>query len=95
MSILEELYHGNINPSEKFIKKSGEYGSLLEELTARMDEFIPALNEKEKQLYEKIEDIITELGYISEKDCFVEGFRLGAQIVWEILHSENRNFYTV
>ncbi len=95
MSVLAELYHGNVNPSERFIKKSGEYGRLMEELTERMDEFTPALNEKERELYEKIEDIITELGGISEEDCFVEGFRLGAQIMWEIFRGENRNFYTV
>ncbi len=95
MSILEELYHGNINPSEKYINKGGEYGRLFEELTVSIDKFISALSEDEKQLYEKIEDIITELGYISEKESFAEGFRIGAPMVWEIFHNENRNFYSI
>ncbi len=92
MSALEELYNGNISPSEKFLKDGGEYKAINQKLTKYIDELMLHLNNEEKQLCEKIEDNIYKLSYISEKECFIEGFRLGAQIMWEILLYKSENY---
>ena len=92
MSILEELYNGNINPSEKFLKASGGYKKINQELNKHIDELMLHLNDEEKQLFQKIEDNIYQLNYISEKECFIEGFCLGAQIMREILEHKSENF---
>lgn len=92
MCILEELYNGNINPSEKFLKDSGDYKKINQELNKHIDELMLHLNDEEKQLCKKIEDNIYKLDYISEKECFIEGFRLGAQIMREILEYESKNY---
>lgn len=92
MSVLEELYNGNINPSEKYIKNGSEYQKLSKELTESIDELMLLLNNEEKQLCERIIDNVLELGCISEKEHFIEGFRTGAQIMWEIIHYKSENY---
>ncbi len=92
MAILEELYNGNIVPSEKFIKKGGEYQKVNDELSEKIEKLTCTLNSKEKDLCEEIGDGICKLSYISEKECFIEGFRLGAQIMREILEYKSENF---
>ncbi len=92
MSILEELYDGNINPSQMFIKNGSEYKTLCAQLAEYTSELMSLLNSEEKQLFEKISDKNADLTYLSEKDRFMEGFRIGANIMWEIIHSESTNF---
>ena len=92
MSILEEFYNGNIVPNEKLIKKGGEYQRVNDELSEKIDKLTCTLNGKEKDLCEEIEDGICKLSYISEKESFIEGFRLGIQIMREILEYKSENF---
>ena len=92
MSILEELYNGNINPSEKYVKNGSAHQKLSKQLMEHIDELMALLNDGEKQLCEKIGDVVSELNYLSEKECFIEGFRTGAQIAWVIIHYESANY---
>lgn len=92
MSILEELYNGNINPVEKYIKNGSEYQKLNKQLIEYIDELMLLLNNKEKQLCEKIINDILELGCIAEKEHFIEGFRMGAQMMWEIICFKSENY---
>ena len=48
MSILEELYNGNVVPSERFVKKDGEYARLLNELAECTDKFLKSLTTRRK-----------------------------------------------
>ena len=48
MTILEEFYNGNINPSEKFVKKGGEYGRLLNEYAEQLDRLTAMLDDDRK-----------------------------------------------
>ena len=92
MSILEELYDGNIRPFERYIKSDSEYQKLSNQLSEHLNTFMTLLNDKEKQLYEKIEAGFSDLNYISEKECFIEGFRIGVQIMWEVIHFKSKNY---
>jgi len=92
MSILEELYNGNINPSEKYIKNGSAYQKLNKQLTEQIYELMTLLNNEEKLLFEKIGDNISALNYISEKERFIEGFRIGVHMMWEIIHFKSANF---
>ena len=84
MTILEELYNGNINPSEKFIKKDSEYRSLMNEYAEQIDKLTAILDNGEKELFEKIMETGVSIGYISDKENFIGGFCLGARIMIEI-----------
>ncbi len=92
MSILEELYNGNINPLERYIKNGSEYQKLNNQLTECLDELMLLLDNRGKQLCEKIGDNIADLSCISEKECFIEGFCMGTQMMWEIMHFKSENF---
>ncbi len=93
MSILEEFYYGNINPSSKFVKKGSEYQKLNKELIDISDKLTATLNDEEMQLYEKIEDIIYELEHISEKEYYIDGFCTATQLILDIMNFRSANFY--
>ncbi len=92
MSILEELYDGNINPSQMFIKNGSEYKTLCAQLSEYTSELTSLLSSEEKQLFEKIWNKNADLTYLSEKERFMEGFRIGANIMWEITNAKSKNF---
>lgn len=89
MSIIEELYNGNIDPSEKYMRDDSTYRKTHNELVHQMDALSATLTDVQKELLEKIEDTEAELRYLSEKSRFIEGFCLGAQLQGEILQWEN------
>ncbi len=92
MSMLKELYNGNINPVEKYIKKGGEYQKINKLLVEDIDKLILKLNADEKKLLEKIFDEMSSLNLISETESFVYGFCLGSQLILEILNYKSENF---
>ncbi len=91
MSVLEELYNGNINPSEKFIKRGSEYHKLNVELIEQIEEFTKNLNEAQNKAYEEIIEKIYNLNAIIEHERFEDGFCLGAKLILEIIGYESKN----
>ena len=92
MSVLEQLYNGNINPSEKYIKKGGDYEKSFDKLVRNFEELQTLLTTKQKQICEQLEENISRISYISEKESFIEGYRLGAKTVFEIIYYESKNY---
>ncbi len=91
MTILKDLYYGNINPWERQIQNGSEYQVLQQKLSIYLEKLEPMLSNEEKQLLEQIGDIASRIGSIYETDCFEEGFRLGAKIMLEILWQKNEH----
>ncbi len=89
MSILEELYNGNIDPSEKYMRDNGTYQQTHRILADQIDALCSTLTDTQKDILQKIEDTEAELRYLSEKSRFIEGFCLGAQLQSEILCWKN------
>ena len=86
MNIIEELYYGNLNPTEKYFNPSSEYGKNVkiisdneEKLTAYLSAIPTA--EKEKHLLEQLINAQNEILFISEFERFKEGFKLGARLI--------------
>lgn len=92
MSILEELFDGTINPSEKIIKKDSNCQILNEQLDRYTEKLIPLLSKEGKELFSKIEDTLISINQIYEKEAFIEGFRLGTQIICEAINYKSTNF---
>ena len=83
MTILENFYFGNINPSE--YKQSKDTKKKLSELTRLLDELRAMITtEKQKEKLEKIENCQLSLIALSEKDACIEGFKLGVRMTTEI-----------
>ena len=83
MTTLENFYFGNINLSE--YKQSGNSKKKLSEMTRLFDDLRSTLtNEQQKEKLEQIENCQLSLIALSEKDAFIEGFKLGVKMTTEI-----------
>lgn len=84
-SILEELWHGNICPSDNSRKTTKEVKALMGYLADHHDNLHATLTEKQKEILEKFDDCYAELTDINEREIFVYAFRLGARIMLEVM----------
>lgn len=83
MTTLENFYFGNINPSD--YKLSKDTKKKLSEMTRLLDELRSTLTtEQQKVKLEQIENYQLSLIALSEKDAFIEGFKLGVKMITEI-----------
>ena len=83
MTTLENFYFGNINPSE--YKQSKDTNKKLSEITRLFDELRVLLTtEQQKEIIEQIDLCQLSLIALSEKDAFIEGYKLGVRMAIEI-----------
>ena len=83
MTTLENFYFGNINPSE--YKQSKDTRKKLSEMTDLLDELKSILTtEQQKEKLEEIDNCQLSLIAISERDAYIEGFKLGVKMTTEI-----------
>ncbi len=84
MTVLEDLYYGNIQPCDN--KQSGETRRKLSAMTAAEEKLMEdildnAIHSKVLETFDKQ----TELIALCERDAFIDGFRLGVRLMIEIL----------
>ena len=88
MNKLKDLYLGNINFIDQCFEHNSEYAEVFkifadneEKLTA----FLSSLpnSEKEQHMFQQTLNAYNEMGRFTEYDRFIEGFRLGAEIMLE------------
>ncbi len=89
MSIIEDLWYGNISPCERDIKRSSDYADALDRIVQLETELHARLNDEEKELLERFVDCSNEMCCISEREMFVRGFTLGIKLIIEVMNSEN------
>ena len=89
MSILEELWYGNINPGEINIKKHSPYKELLALMIRHQDDLLPRLNDEEKEIFEKYADAACEMYSHTTREVFFSGFTLGEKIMAEVFRSDD------
>lgn len=83
MTTLKNFYFGNINPSE--YKQSRRTKKKLSEMTRLLDELRSMLTtEQQKEKLEQIENCQLSLIALSEKDAYIEGFKLSVKMTTEI-----------
>ncbi len=83
MTTLEDFYFGNITPSEYRQKKDTK--KKLAEMTGLLDELKSLLTtEQQKEKIEQIDSCQLSLIALSERDAYLEGFKLGVRMATEI-----------
>ena len=83
MTTLENFYFGNVNTSE--YRQSKDAKKKLSEMTRLLEELRSTLtNEQQKVKLEQIENCQLSLIALSEKDAYIEGFKLGVKMTTEI-----------
>ena len=85
MYILEDLWNGNIAPSERVIRTGSQYAQLHKQLVAAEEDFRKELSPDGKAAYDTFCRKQAELSEISECDCFIRGVRIGARLLLDIV----------
>ncbi len=79
-SIIEELWYGNVVPSEQCEALDEESKKILGQIVHYQDELLPTLTEKQKEILESLDEGYSNLAEINERKVFVYAFRLGVEI---------------
>ena len=85
MYILEDLWNGDITPSERVIRTGSQYAQLQKQLVAAEEDFRKELSPDGKAAYDTFCRKQAELSEISECDCFIRGVRVGARLLLDIV----------
>lgn len=87
MDTLEDLYYGNLFPHEKCAKLDDETKELLGLLNRNEEKLTANLSNDQKETFEKYKDCNQEISEIGERNAFLNGFRLGARIIIEVINN--------
>lgn len=92
MTLLEDLYYGNICPAVREIKKNSEYDKLVKQFVVLEEKFTSKLSKEQKDMYEELCDINSDLQGMREFSLFKYGFRLALGFSQESAFSNDPNF---
>ncbi|MBE6949008.1 MAG: hypothetical protein E7456_04100 [Ruminococcaceae bacterium] len=95
MYILNDIWYGNIIPCERLICSDSEYKKLFHQLCQETEAFLSDLSPEKKKHHEELEDLQLRVMKISEEDTFIEGFRLGARMILDVVGENKRQFKNV
>jgi hypothetical protein len=85
MLILEDLYLGDVRPSERSFKRNSQYAKALDEVVRAGDALTGTLTEKQKELFEDYMTAQREVNVLTDCESFCFAFKLGAKIVLDVL----------
>ena len=88
MSTIQDLYYGRISPYEMSISTTPEYQKLKALANKNEDLLREALSDEQKELLEKLIECITDISSISERDMFINGFRLGMKLMIDVMKGD-------
>ena len=84
MSIIIDLYTGNIDFPGRSVSKLPGWQAASDRLCAREEALSKTLTKSQRGQLERLMNSCTTVAAIEEQDAFREGFRLGARIMREI-----------
>ncbi len=87
-SILEELYEGNICVDELIVSKHPEYRPLNKRISETLAMWRNKLSQEDYNQLEKLMDLRSEASSIEASEAFMNGFKLGAVIIMEVLNGK-------
>ena len=85
MTVIKELWHGNIFPQTDSRNNSPEMKELMEYMARHHDDLLKTLNDEQKEIFEKFDDCWSEYSSYAEEAIFTYAFRLGMQIALNVL----------
>lgn len=95
MTILENLWFGNITPVDRKLVRGSEVKKLLEKTTASENIFTAELSAEGQRAYTEYGKLMGDISAISECDALCKGFRLGARLMIETLSEEKTQMPTI
>ena len=85
MNILEELWYGRINPSQRMQPDDKSASELTEQIVKKEDELAPLLSDEANEILEQMREKQLDLSTSNERKAFMSGFRLGARMMLEVM----------
>ena len=85
MLILEDLYLGDVRPSERSFKRNSQYAKALDDLVKAGDALTDTLTEKQKEMFEDYMTAQREVNVLTDCETFIHSFRLAARIMIDVL----------
>ena len=85
MKILEELWYGNIEPTEYDTSACREYKQLLEQVCRKEEILQATLGKEQKALFIQYTDSVNQYHAITDCMLFQNSFRLGARMMLEVM----------
>ena len=84
MSILEDLYYGNVSPCDRDVRRGSTVDKLQTLVCQYEEELKGTLTQKQKDTFEKFKDTYSELYCCFERDMFAQGFIMATKIMIEV-----------
>ena len=91
MTVLEDLWYGNIRPIENFVEGNVEYKGLLRLVSKNREALENELSPKQLELLEKYNTSANEMNATSEIAAFQCGFSLGVLIMMECVFKRSNS----
>lgn len=85
MSLLEEVWYGNIEPMEYDTSSCKEYKKLLELICRNEEKLRATMTDEQKELFEKYTDCVREYQTIADCLLFQNSFKLGTRMMVEVM----------
>ena len=94
MFVLQELWRGNITPSERFVRSGSEYKKIAGKLSDEMDRLMEMISPEARKQLENIGNLRADMTVLANEDYFIYGFRLGARLILDIVGDYQGQFYS-
>ncbi len=85
MRILEELWYGNIEPTEYDTIACKELKEVLRLITRNEEKLLATMTEEQKDLFSRYTDAVHEYQTMAECLLFQNSFKLGARMMVEVM----------
>ena len=85
MKLLEELWYGNIEPTEFDANADKDYKEALRLITRNEEKLQATMTDEQKELFSRYTDCVREYQSMAECLLFQNSFRLGARIMLEVM----------
>lgn len=81
---IENLYYENLGMQRRCFRPGSSAQKKLEKVVATEDALLKSLTEEQTALFEAFCDAKGDLQTENHLDCFIHGFRMGGQCVYDI-----------
>lgn len=85
MLIIEDLYLGDVRPSERSFRRNSQYAKALDDLVKAGDTLTDTLTEKQRETFEDYMTAQREVNMLTDCETFIYSFRLAAKIMIDVL----------
>ena len=83
MTLLEDLWYGNVNPHEAILTENRRYKHLLSLMGRSRDKLAETLTDKQPETLKKYDEAMNEMHSLAEVEAFSYGFWLAVRLVIE------------